>query len=80
MPPRSKTPFGGMAVKYSIYSDIPGPPEDEIPSETEAVVPPVFTILTLNVAVVEAGTVYTTVFVLADGLDCPRIPDAMISP
>ncbi len=36
-----------------------------------------FNILTLTTACVDAGTVYTVVFVVAARADCPKIPDAI---
>lgn len=63
-----------------MYSLADGVPVAATATFTDAEVPLVFEIETLNVAETPAGTVYTVVFVLAAGLDWPKIPFAIIFP
>jgi hypothetical protein len=77
-PVLSTTPFGEIDMSYSIYSLVAGVAEADKDNRTNTVVDPLLQIETVATVKVVAGTVYNVVFVVADKLADPNIPDAII--
>jgi uncharacterized membrane protein len=80
IPLRSRTPFAGSVASYSIYSAFVGVPvpDNAILTSTVADVDRLVTLM-FTIDNVLAGTVYTVVFVVPLGADCPKIPDAILN-
>jgi hypothetical protein len=67
-----------MDASYSIQSSLPGEATAEIATRAVIALVPRLQTFTVKVAVVAVGTVYTVVLVVAVGLDCPKIPVAIV--